>query len=368
MANTLNRCLDGLTAFAAALLVSGCGVGEAKVDDDIAAERQTPLPVQSVAARFSDLYALYHATANVTADGEAQVPARIAGEVVETLVEEGDPVVKGQLLARIDAGQLEIRLRQSEARFLQRQSEYQRQVSLHERGLASSAAVESLEFEVAELKAAMELDRLNYRYSEIRAPIAGIIASRHIVPGQHMTDGELAFRIVDTSRLLAELQVPQTELSRLRAGLDVTLTVDAAPDVEFDAAPDVEFDATIARLSPTVDTESGTFRATVYIDNPDGALAPGMFGRFTVYYHKYEQVLTVPSQSIAQEDGERIVYVVNDGIAERRQVEAGVESGNRTQILSGLEAGEEVVNSGISGLRDGSRVLASSGKPGHTGA
>lgn len=360
MAHSPNRCIAGLTALAAALLVAGCGVGEAKVDDDIVAEPHTPLPVQSVAARFSDLYALYHATANVTADGEAQVPARISGEVVETLVEEGDPVVQGQLLARIDAGRLAIRQRRTEAEFLQRQGEYQRQVSLHERGLVSSAAFESLKFEVAELKAAMELDRLSYRYSEVRAPIAGVIASRHIVPGQHVTDGELAFRIVDTSRLIAELKVPQTELALFRAGLDVSLTVDAAPGEQFEA--------TIARLSPTVDTASGTFRATVYIDNPGRALAPGMFGRFTVYYRKYEQVLTVPSQSIEHEDGESIVYVVKDGVVERRRVTAGIESGDQTQILSGLEAGEEVVNSGVSGLRDGSRVLASSGTPGRTGA
>ncbi|MDZ7768950.1 MAG: biotin/lipoyl-binding protein [Woeseiaceae bacterium] len=185
MAHSLNRSIAGLTALAAALLVAGCGVGEAKVDDGMdAVAEHTPLPVQSVAARFSDLYALYHATANVAADGEAQVPARIAGEVVETLVEEGDRVVQGQLLARIDAGRLEIRLRKTEAEFLQRQGEYQRQVSLHERGLVSSAAFESLKFEVAELKAAMELDRLNYRYSEVRAPIAGVIASRHIVAGR----------------------------------------------------------------------------------------------------------------------------------------------------------------------------------------
>lgn len=333
------------------LAASGCGVGEAKLDGELIAAAGSPLPVRTAQAQLGELFARYQATSNIAADGEAEVPARIDGEVIETLVEEGDPVQQGQLLARIDAERLRLRMQRTKAKLAKTESEYRRQLALHEKGLVSRAAFEGLKYDVADLRATHGIDRLNYSYAEIRAPISGVISKRNIRRGQHVKSGDLAFRITDTSRLLAILVLPQREMTRFGPGQQATVAVDAYPGRVFDAE--------IARISPTVDAETGSIRATAYIDNQSGDLAPGMFGRFDIRYEKHSGSLYVPASGISREDGDTVVYRIDDGTAHRQIVEIGIISGDRVEVLSGLSAGDEIVVSGSSGLRNGTRVLAS---------
>ena len=144
---------------------------------------------------------------------------------------------------------------------------------------------------------------------------------------------EVAFTVTDTSRLVAYLNIPQTELSKFSPGHEAALSVDSMPDTEFQGV--------VARISPTIDTRSGTFRATVYIDNENGDLAPGMFGRFTISYEKHANALVVPAAAVVREDNESVVYVVTDGAAVRRLIETGIQSESRVEILDGLEKNEE---------------------------
>ena len=168
--------------------------------------------------------------------------------------------------------------------------------------------------------------------------------------GQTLSVNQKAFGIADTSELVAYLQIPQNELAKFSAGDTAMMSVDALPDVPFYSS--------IERISPTIDTNNGTFRATAVIDNTIGLLAPGMFGRFTVAYEKHEQALTIPLQAVVEEDDERFVYVVKNDEVERRRVELGIEYLNDIEILDGLSADERVVVVGQSSLRDGARVLA----------
>ena len=123
--------------------------------------------------------------------------------------------------------------------------------------------------------------------------------------------------------------------------------------------PGATFDATIARISPTIDTRNGTFRATAVIRNDSGDLVPGMFARFMIAYEKHTDALLVPSIAIIEEDDEASVYVVSEGAVMRRIVETGIANNGQVEILDGLEDNEEIVVVGHSGLRDGSKVLAS---------
>lgn len=337
-------------------LLAGCGVGEAKIVGD--APAPAPLPVDGVSVAVTELYASYNATSTLVADGQAQVPARVAGQVVEILVEEGDPVVQGQVLARLDGERLRLSMQKAEAELAKRRNDYDRQQRLHARGIVSAAAFDSLKFEVEALDAAWRLERLNLSYAEIRAPITGVVASREIKVGEQLEARQLAFRIADTSRLLAEIRVPQTELYRFAAGQQVRLAVDALEDAEFTAVID--------RISPTIDPDTGTFGLTSYIDNADGRLAPGMFARLSVAYEVYGDALVLPASAIIEEDGQAVVYLVNDGAAERRAVEPGIRQGGLVQILAGVSAGDVVIRDS-GGIRDGTRVIAATALPGPSG-
>ena len=342
-------------ALSSTSLITGCGVGEASVTDAERIQAAIPVPVEVALPFRSDIYATYAATATITSDADAPVVAKVPGEIVALLVEEGDWVEAGQVLARLDGERVRLEMLAAKANVEKAKKEYKRNTDLHQRGLVSTSMFEGLKYDLAALEASYELTQLSYDYSNIRATISGVVSAREVKLGQNLALGQTAFRITDTSDLVAYLQIPQAELAKFQAGHSATLNVASMPGTEFPA--------TIARISPTIDTRNGTFRATAVIDNTLGELAPGMFGRFTISYEKHANALVIPLHALLDEDEQTTVYVVSNGAVVRRVVETGIESGGRVEILSGLQDDDLVVVVGHSSLRDGSKVLASNQEP-----
>ena len=329
--------------------LSGCGVGEASVAE-ADEEASLPIPVEVSRPERTDMYATYESTATVESDNVASALARVPGEVVDILVEEGQHVQAGDVLAVLDGERLRLEMLAARADLDKARDEYARHQDMHARGLISASMYEGLKYEVEALRAVYRLAALNYDYSSIRAPITGVVTTREIKAGQTLTANELAFQIADTSELVAYLQIPQSELAHFHVGDKAMMGVDALPDVPFYSR--------IQRISPTIDTRNGTFRATVVIDNTIGLLAPGMFGRFTVAYEKHDGALTIPVQAIVEEDDQSFVYVVKNNAVERRSISIGITYMNDVEVLSGLSEYEQVVVVGQSSLRDGAKVLA----------
>jgi len=334
-----------------AALASGCGVGEARVAADSEIGAATPIPVQTALPSRADVLATYEATTTIASDADAPVVAKVGGEVVRLLVEEGERVAAGQILAELDGERLRLTMLSAKANLDKVRSEYERYRDLAARGLVSAAMFESLKYDLEALEATYRLARLNFEYSKIRAPISGVVSSRYVKLGQSIDPSDVAFRITDTSELLAYLQIPQADLGKFAAGHVATLTVDAMPDTTFSA--------TIERISPTIDVRNGTFRATASIDNASAELAPGMFARFSIVYDRHADALVIPRAALIEEDDQTSVYIVADGAVTRRVIETGIETGNVVEVIGGLAGDEEVVVTGHSSLRDGSKVLAS---------
>ena len=348
------RTTISILALAAAPQLAGCGVGEASVAEEATAAAAVPVEV-SLPHR-ADIHATYEATATIATDADAPVVARVAGEIVALHVEEGDFVAAGDVLATLDGERLRLEMLAARADLRQARAEFERNTNLAERGLISAAAFDNLQYDLRALEATYELKQLMYGYSKIRAPIAGIVAAREVKPGQHLAVDDVAFRITDPGELIAHLQIPQAELAKFAAGHTAS--------VEVAAMPGREFAATIERISPTIDTRNGTFRATAVIDNAAGELAPGMFGRFTIDWEEHASALLIPAAALIDEDQESAVYVVNDDQVTRRAIETGIETDGMVEILGGLDEHDIVVVVGHSGLRDGSRVLANNNVPG----
>lgn len=338
-------------ALSSIAVLPGCGTGEASITDAEEVRAATPVPVEVAIPARADIYATYHATTTIASDADAPVLARVRGEVVELLVEEGDQVEEGQVLARLDGERLRLEMLAAHANLEQARRELVRYSDLAERGLVSEAMFDGLKYDVDGLQATYALAKLNYNYSEIRATISGVVSSREIKLGQNIEVSDVAFRITDTSELIAYLQIPQSELAKFAVGHSASLQVDSMPGVDFDAE--------IARISPTIDIRNGTFRATAFIDNDGGHIVPGMFARFTIAYEKHENALLIPLNAVVEEDDETAVYVVNNGEVSRRVIQTGISSDSQVEILSGLTEDEAIVVVGHSGLRDGSKVLAS---------
>lgn len=337
-----------LTLLALGLLTLALGAceREGKTDGD-EDETDPAVPVEVTAAAYGDIQAVYTTTATLEAEGEAAVVAKVAGEVEEILVEEGDQVAKGQVLARLDGDRLRLQLAQNAANLEKLQRDYQRQLELRERGLVSNEAVETTKFDLNATQAAHDLADLEYRYTWIRAPIDGVVAERSIKVGNTIAVGDPTFRVVDRSPLRAELFVPEKEYLRMAANQQVRVSVDALAEDTFSGQ--------IARISPTMDPATGTFKVTVEVLDASARLRPGMFARVGVVYDTRANALMIPRAALLG-SAARTLFVVEDGVALRRDVETGFANADQIEVVDGLTVNEQVVTVGQTGLRDGTPV------------
>jgi membrane fusion protein, multidrug efflux system len=181
------HCRAASAAWAAVListaLLAGCK-GEAGAAKERAVDNGGPgIPVEVVALERGDVFAIYTGTASLETDHDALVVAKVGGQVVKVFAEEGDRVEKGQVLAQLDGDRLRLDMERALANLRKLEQEYNRSVQLFERGLVSSGAFEDLKYELEALRAIYRLAQLEYSYTDIRAPISGVVAQRHIRVG-----------------------------------------------------------------------------------------------------------------------------------------------------------------------------------------
>lgn len=333
------------------LIVLGACEMQAEDDDEKNAadeEETAAIPVEVGRATRGDIFAIYSATAALEADGEAEVVAKVGGEIVELLVEEGDIVKSGQILARLDGDRLRLETQQAKANLSKLEQEHKRNTNLRERGLISADAFENIRYEMDSLRATYNMARLELSYTEIKAPIDGVVADRYVKLGNTITADEPVFHVSDMDPLLGYLHVPEREFRKLSPGQQVRISVDAMPDKSFSGV--------VARISPTVSPETGTFKVTVEVADSDGQLKPGMFGRFNIIFDKREQAILVRRSAIIVGDLDTVVYVIEDGVAHRRPITTGYTSGENIEIVEGLTGDEVIVVVGQSGLKDGTKI------------
>jgi len=325
------------------------GAADADASEAEESEDDAPaIPVETAAASRADIYAMYSGTAPIEADAEAGVIAKVAGEIREILVEEGDDVTTGQLLARLDGDRLRLELMQSEANLRKAQRDYQRNVDLKDKSLVSAGDFEKIKYEMDALEATYNLAKLELSYTEIRAPIDGVIAERFVKVGNTLDVNAVTFQVTSLEPLIAYLHVPEREYRRIAR--------DQTAVIEVDALQGSEFQATVARISPVVDPDTGTFKITVEVSDPTRRLKPGMFGRINIVYDMHPQALQVPRSAIIDEAGETSVFIVEDEKAVRRLIKTGYANNGHIEIVDGLTGSEKLVVVGQAGLREGSKV------------
>lgn len=313
------------------------------------------VPVEAVTAASQSINASYAGTANLEAPNEAQVVAKSSGVMVAQLAEEGDMVRQGQVLARIDPARAQLEVQRSQATVNKLSNNYARAQELRKQNLISAEAHDQIRFDLESAKASLNLARLELSYTNITAPISGVIAQRMVKQGNLVALNAPVFRIVNTQYLEAVMNVPERELALIKAGMPVRMTVDAVPGQTFEGRVD--------RVSPVMEAGSGTFRVTCAFDGKQ-ILRPGMFGRFEIIYDRRENVLTIPRTALLEDETDPAVYVVRAGKAVRAPVRLGYSNGEIAEIVSGLKAGDQIITTGKVAVRDGAgvTVIAIDGK------
>lgn len=329
------------------------GKGSAETDDKD--KKDNKVPVEIVVAERRGITSSYSSTAALEARGEAQVVAKTSGVLLKLLAEEGDQVKAGQVLARLDSERPRLEVERAQAMLAKLESEYKRAKELFDRKLLAADAQERIRFDLDTQRAVFEMAKLELSYTQVVAPIDGVIAQRLVKEGNLIQNTQALFRIVDVNPLEAVLNVPERELAILRAGMPVSLSVDSSPGRTFDGE--------IARISPVIDPASGTFRVTCEFRDSSGELKPGMFGRIGVVYAQRDDALTVTREALIEGDGATAVFVIRDGKARRVTVQLGMLNGGLVEILQGVEEGDQVVTTGKVTLRDGVEVQILNGEP-----
>lgn len=203
--------------------------------------------------------------------------------------------------------------------------------------------------QVASAKAHHDSQEAQVAYSRILSPISGIVSDRPLNAGEMATPGAPLITIVDISRVIARIDVPQAEASTVKVGQTAILT-------RPDSKDEVEGKVTV--VSPAADPNSTTVQVWIQIENPGERLKPGTAIHAAIATEVYKAATVVPAAAIlpGEEGGTAVLTVSSDSIAHKRTVTVGVREGNQVQILSGANPGEEVVVVGGMGLDDKAKV------------
>lgn len=337
--NSFNTHAVGAFVLSASVtLLCSCSKKEAKIVEDV--EELPKVEISVVTAR--DVPQINEYTATVEADNINNIAPATPNRIKSIEVEVGDHVRKGQTVVTLDRAnseQLKINLDQIER-------EYNRAVQLLEIGAGTQQAVD-------QLKAQLDASRTQYNNiienTVLISPISGVVTARNYDPGD-MT-GNLPVLTVGqlTPVVKVMINVTESDLSKIRVGMPVT--------VSFDAFGDEVFEGKVARIHPTVDTSTRTFRTEILISNPGERLMPGMFARVSVNLGDRNNVV-VPDRAIVKQtgSGNRYVYILHDGKVSYERVELGRRLGDAYELLSGVNSGDTVIISGQTRLADGVEV------------
>ena len=344
----LTRVVAPLVAFGACALLTGAlgACDGSKAATPSKADTTPAVAVETVRPTRADMAAVYSGTAPIEADQESRVVAKVGGEVRRLLVEEGDAVKTGQVLAVLDGDKLRLEVAEAKANLAKLERDFQRNVELQKHGLIGSAAFDTLRYQLDAQRAEHDLAALQLSYTEIRAPIDGVIAERRVKVGNTLQPNDPLFVISKPDPLVAHVHVPERELSKLAVG--------QVADVQVDAAGG-NFKAHIRRISPIVDPATGTFKVTLEF-TPSPQLRAGMFSRVNIVYERRSMALQIPRAALVDADGGPVVFVVVGGKALSRPVRTGLANGGSVEVLSGLGDADPVVVVGQNGLKSGNEV------------
>lgn len=315
------------------------------------------IPVAAEIATPSDLRVTQRGTANLQARRQVDVLPKQGGLISRILVEEGDRVASGAALAILDSEEWRLQAGQAEARALAARKAAERADVLERDELIAAQEAERLRSESAVAAADVGLARLRVRNATIRSPIGGVVTHRMVEPGQLVTSATPTFGIAETSRLEAEIGIPEREAGRIRRGQQAILRVEGTTTT---------IQGEVSRVRPVVDAESGTVQVTVEVDPATTPqLRPGQFVNVEIVTDRLQDRITLPRTAVLVDGPQPRVFVLQGGVAEERTVTLGRSEGERVEIERGVAPGDTVVTVGQDGLRPQApvRLIELNGEP-----
>lgn len=300
----------------------------------------------------------------LVAPDTAVVRAKAGGTLVGLAVQEGSRVKAGQSLGRIDLAELQSRSSErqasadaAKAALAQAERTHASNERLAQQSFISSIALETSRSQLdsaramyAAAMAALDTTRVGLREAALVAPIGGIVAKRHVVPGEKVSIEQTLLTIVDLSRLELAGLVGTHEVGRLQPGMPVQVRVEGM------AAPVA---GRLARIAPMAEPGTRSIGVTIGLDNPKETLRAGQYALARVELADDARRLTVPLAAVGNTSGQEHVWVIADGALLRRAITTGRRdaANGRVEVLTGLSAEAQVLAARFDNLREGAKAV-----------
>jgi multidrug efflux pump subunit AcrA (membrane-fusion protein) len=210
------------------------------------------------------------------------------------------------------------------------------------------AAVATSRANVANAESHLGLARRNLSYALVFSPIDGYVAERTADLGEYVSPTSKVATIVRINPLRIRIDVPEQAIPEVKIGQSVSVTTSAWPDKNFSGR--------IARISPSVSSNSRTLTVEAEVENSSGVLKPGQFASVRILQQRAEPAVLVPARAVRTESGVSRVFVIKDGHAQQRLVQLGQTESDLVEVKGGITADEQVATSNVDQLSDGVAV------------
>jgi RND family efflux transporter MFP subunit len=314
---------------------------------------------------------------NLVGSATVQVVPKVGGRLASVRVRIGDTVGEGQVIASIEDNEIRQQVRQAEAAsevsqatIRQREADLKfaqtnldRSRSLFDRNLLPRQTLDDADARFQAAQAQLDLARAQNSQSAarlqelrltlgntiIRSPVTGFVGQRFLDVGGFASTNQPVFSVVDIRLVRLVANLVERDVKRVQAGTPAV--------VEVDAFPGEKFNGRVGRVAPVFDPQTRTAQMEIEVPNPTGRLKPGMYARVDLRVGQKADALTVPRNAVLDQNGERVVFVVDGQNARRRVVETGMQSPEKIEVTAGVLEGERVVTVGAGALRDGDRIV-----------
>lgn len=333
-----NKMLKFVPLLAWVILVS-CA-GEKKEAEASTIVEKAKVRVETVSAQDVEQIGEFTATveANVSNKIAPQTPVRID----KLYAEIGDHVKAGQLLVKMD----ETNLKQAKVQWENQETEFKRTDELYKVGGTSKSAWDAQ-------KTQLDVSRENYRNlqenTQLLSPVTGVVTARNYDNGDMYNGGEPIFVVEEIRPVKLLINVSESFYTKVKKGNET--------DIKLDVYGDEIFKGKVTLVYPTIDPNTRTFPVEIKIANGDERVRPGMFARVTMNFGTKNHIV-VPDLAVVKQSGagDRYIYVYKNGKVSYQKVELGRRMGNKYEIISGIDNGDQVVVSGQSRLNNGMEV------------
>ena len=338
----MNKKTRNILLGAIAVIVVGFIVYRIVAEKPQKAKKQSVPPVVVALPQHTDIIYKLEYDGDVIPVLQAYVFSRVSGLLQSIYTDMGKTVRRNQLIALIDTAEAYQTMKQSEAAYYNAKAMEARERELFTKKLVAQQDLDNAVATLRSDEATYEANKVLLDYCKIYSPFNGFVTKRWLDPGSVVTSNPIVgnsnssiFTVMDLDTVKIDINVLDRDIAKIPNVKKSMATVDVIPGRQYQAF--------ISRSAQAVTTTTRTMPVEIVIPNKDESIKPGEFARVTLVLGEKPDAITVPTEAVLHDNAGMYVYVVQDSVAKRRNVQTGVTQDNRLEILSGLDGTEQVI-------------------------